>query len=133
MTAEPTTPSSLAALPALPLRPAATTDPGLRERLGGVRALLAISLLLTESVSGGPSLELPSPSAPGLGKWRVEGYSFTGGQWRPGGDHANSVPGSLARQLAAFGSGSGKVDLPGRGWAWAYPLRGVGGLLGHLV
>jgi sugar diacid utilization regulator len=25
------------------------------------------------------------------------------------------------------------VSLPGRGWAWAYPLRGVSGLLGHLV
>ena len=25
------------------------------------------------------------------------------------------------------------MDLPGRAWAWAYPLRGVGGLLGHLV
>src|SRR5215475_3185035 len=133
MTAEPTTPSSLAALPALPLRPAAATDPGLWERLGEFRALLVISLLMTESVSEDQILELAASSAPGLGKWRVEGYSFTGGQWRPGGDHANSVPGSLARQLAAFGSGSGKVDLPGRGWAWAYPLRGVSGPLGHLV
>ena len=133
MTAEPTTPSSLAALPALPLRPAAAPDPGLRERLGEFRALLVISLLMTESVSEDQILELAASSAPGLGRWRVEGYSFTGGQWRPGGDHANSVPASLARQLAAFGSGGGKVDLPGRVWAWAYPLRGVGGLLGHLV
>ncbi len=133
MTAEPTTPSSLAALPALPLRPAAAADPGLRERLGEFRALLVISLLMTESVSEDQILELAASSAPGLGKWRVEGYSFTGGHWRPGGDHANSVPASLARQLAAFGSGGGKVDLPGRVWAWAYPLRGVGGLLGHLV
>ena len=133
MTAEPATPSSLAALPALPLRPAAATDPGLRERLGEFRALLVISLLMTESVSEDQILELAASSAPGLGKWRVEGYSFTGGHWRPGGDHANSVPASLARQLAGFGSGGGKVDLPGRGWAWAYPLRGVGGLLGHLV
>jgi sugar diacid utilization regulator len=139
MTAEPTMPSSgaavaaLPALPALPVRPPAATDAGLRERLGEFRALLVISLLMTESVSEDQILELAASSAPGLGKWRVEGYSFAGGQWRPGGDYANSVPSGLARQLAALGGGGGKVDLPGRGWAWAYPLRGVGGPLGHLV
>ena len=135
MTAEPMRPGHVAAmatLPALPVRPGAASDAGLRERLGEFRALLVISLLMTESVSEDQILELAASSAPGLGKWRIEGYSF-GGQWRPGGDHANSVPSELARQLAAFGTGGGKVELPGRGWTWAYPLRGVGGLLGHLV
>ena len=121
------------ALPALPSRPAAAPDANLRERLGEFRALLVISLLMTESVSEDQILELAASSAPGLGKWRIEGYGFTGGQWRPAGDHANSVPSGLTRRLAALGSGGGKVELPGRGWAWAYPLRGVGGLLGHLV
>src|SRR6266702_6761786 len=132
MTAGPTS-RDTAAVVQLPRRPGRATDAGLRERLSELRALLVISLLMTESVSEDQILELAASSAPGLGTWRIEGYSFTGGQWRPGGDHANSVPSDLTRQLAAFGSGGGKVELPGRGWAWAYPLRGVGGLLGHMV
>src|SRR5580658_3329179 len=84
----------------LPVRPAGAADDHLRERLSEFRALLVISLLMTESVSEDQILDLAASSAPGLGPWR---------------------------------SGGGKVALPGRAWAWAYPLRGVGGLLGHLV
>jgi len=155
---------------ALPPRPAAAPPPAppeeasnaqLRERLGEFRALLVISLLMTESVSEDQILELAASSAPGLGPWRIEGYGFTDGQWRPASDHAGPPPGShaaaggpaapgdhagpapgdhggplpsdLAGQLAALGSSGGTVRLPGRGWAWAYPLRGVSGPLGHLV
>src|SRR6266566_9702079 len=96
-------------------RPGNAEDENLRERLSEFRALLVISLLMTESVSEDQILELAASSAPGLGTWRIEGCSFTGGQWRPGGDHANSIPSDLTRQLAAFGSGGGKVELPGRG------------------
>src|SRR5262249_55297815 len=91
-----------------------------------------ISLLMTESVNEDQILELAASSAPGLGPWRIEGYGFTDGQWRPG-KGAPAVTGALGGQLAALGSSGGKGSLPGRGWAWAYPLRGVTGLLGHLV
>ena len=40
---------------------------------------------------------------------------------------------NLARQLAGLATGGGRIDLPSRGWAWAYPLRCVSGLLGHMV
>jgi sugar diacid utilization regulator len=110
-------------------------EANLRERLGEFRALLVISLLMTESVNEDQILELAASSAPGLGPWRIEGYGFTDGQWRPGQGtaHTPAATGGLAGQLAALGSRAGKVSLPGRGWAWAYPLRGVSGLLGHLV
>ena len=110
-------------------------EANLRERLGEFRALLVISLLMTESVNEDQILELAASSAPGLGPWRIEGYGFTDGRWRPGQGtgHAAAVIGDLTGQLAALGSRGGKVSLPGRGWAWAYPLRGVSGLLGHLV
>jgi sugar diacid utilization regulator len=68
-----------------------------------------------------------------LAPHRVDGYGFTDGRWRPGSGTIAPAPGDLPRQLAALGSGGGRVDLPGRGWAWAYPLRGVSGPLGHLV
>ena len=130
MTAEPTAPDNVAALAGPPV---AATDENLRERLGEFRALLVISLLMTESVSEDQILDLAASSAPGLGRWRIDGYSFTDGQWRPGTGPASPLPGGLAGQLAAFGSGGGKLELPGRAWAWAFPLRGAGGLLGHLI
>src|SRR6516162_9592634 len=130
MTAEPTAPDTVAALAGPPV---AATDENLRERLGEFRALLVISLLMTESVSEDQILDLAASSAPGLGPWWIDGYSFTDGQWRPGTGRACSPPGGLAGRLAALDRGGGKVELPGRAWAWAFPLRDSGGLLGHLV
>ncbi len=110
------------------------TDANLRERLAEFRALLVILLLMNESVSEDQILELAASSAPGLGPAQIEGYGFSDGQWRAAGPAARGVGISdIARQLAALGQGGGKVDLPGRRWAWAYPLRSVSGLLGHLV
>jgi sugar diacid utilization regulator len=130
MTAE----RSVASGPAMTAFPAQPREEAsLRERLGEFRALLVISLLMTESVNEDQILELAASSAPGLGSWRVDGFGFTDGQWRPGGVPAAAVAGNLTRQLAALGSRGGKVDRPGRGWAWAYPLKGVSGPLGHLV
>jgi sugar diacid utilization regulator len=110
-------------------------EASLRERLSEFRALMVISLLMTESVSEDQILELAASSAPGLGAWRIEGYSFADGTWRHGTSPAavNPPASDLPAQLAAFGCGGGRLDLPGRVWAWAYPLRGVSGLLGHLI
>lgn len=126
-------PGSVAAMTTLAARSQEAADANLRERLGEFQALLVISLLMTESVNEDQILELAASSASGLGPWRIDGYGFTDGCWRPGTDHTAPAPSGIAGQLAALGSGGGKVEVPGRGWAWAYPLRGVGGLLGHLV
>src|ERR1700722_650883 len=143
MTAEQTTsdrlavPAMLRARPspdgAMRARPPNAEDENLRERLGEFRALLVISLLMTESISEDQILDLAASSAPGLGTWRIDGYCFTDGQWQPSIAGSTPSPPGLARKLAALGAVSSKVDLPGRRWAWAYPLRGVGGLLGHLI
>ena len=130
MTAELTAPDTVAALTG---PPAAATDENLRERLGEFRALLVISLLMTESVSEDQILDLAASSARGLGPWHIEGYGFTDGRWCSATVPVNLPAGDLAAQLAAFGSGGGQVELPGRTWVWAFPMRGVGGLPGHLV
>jgi sugar diacid utilization regulator len=119
---------------AMRAEPGSTGDESTRRRLGEFRALLVISLLMTESVSEDQILDLAASSAPGLGPWRIDGYGFTDGLWRPGlAGSAASPPVGLARQLAALGDLSGQLELPGRAWVWAYPLRGIDGLLGHLV
>ncbi len=113
--------------------PGPAAESGLRERLAEFRALLVISLLMTESASEDQILELAASSAPGLGSWRVEGYGFPDGQWRPGQQEFPAVPAALHRQLIALGSRAGRVELPDRPWAWAFPLKGIGGLVGHLI
>jgi sugar diacid utilization regulator len=133
MTAEPVMPVPGTAPSA---RPVAVAEENLRGRLGEFRALLVISLLMTESVSEDQILDLAVSSAPGLGPWRIDGYSFTAGQWRPGTGQAglpSSPPSGLAARLGELGAGGGKVEMPGRAWAWAFPLRGTDGLLGHLI
>ena len=132
MTTEQTTPIAGRTLSILPMPHQDGPDTSPRTRLSELRALLVISLLMTESVDEEQILELAASSAPGLGPWRIEGYGFTDGRWRPGGSGA-PVPSSLLRELAELGSGSGPVGLPGGVWAWAYPLRSISGLLGHLV
>jgi sugar diacid utilization regulator len=110
-----------------------TSAASLREQLAELRALLVISLLMTESVGEEQILELAASSAPGLGPWRVDGYALTDGTWHAGGDTSMAVPADLPARLADLGSGGGRLELPGCGWAWAYPLRSVSGLLGHLI
>jgi sugar diacid utilization regulator len=144
MTAEQLTPDLLAAAAvprsggsaggAMGAGPDHPADQSMRRRLGEFRALLVISLLMTESVSEDQILGLAASSAPGLGPWRVDGFGFTDGQWRPGlVGSAAPPPRGLTGQLAALGDRSGRVELPGRAWAWAFPLRAIDGLLGHLV
>ena len=57
--------------------PQEAADASLRERLGELRALLVISLLMTESVGEDQILGLAASAASGLGPWRIEGYGFT--------------------------------------------------------
>src|ERR1700722_19454183 len=103
MTVEPMMPGRAAAAATGFAQPAAVEDENLRERLGEVRALLVISLLMTESVSEDQILDLAASSAPGLGPWRIDGYSFTDGLWRPGIGQGGSTPAGLAGRLAALG------------------------------
>lgn len=117
----------------LPLCMGTPASPDLRARLAEFRALLVISLLMTESVNEDQILKLATSSAPGLGPWRIEGYGFGDGQWRPGSDETVLDPDALTGQLTALGTVGGPMELADRAWAWAYPLRGVGGSFGHMV
>src|SRR5271156_1380457 len=118
MTAEPMMPDP-AARDHGSARPAAVADENLRERLREFRALMVISLLMTESVSEDQILDLAASSAPGLGPWRIDGFSFTDGQWRGAPGH----PPPPAKRRAGE---AGRVRQRRRQGGVAPPRVGVG-------
>lgn len=107
----------------------------LRQRLGNLRALLVISLLMAESVEEAQILRLASSSATGLGHWKIEGFAFANGQWHTGapGAAAPADAAGLSMQLTLLEGSAGPVEVVGRRWAAAYPMRSVTGLLGYLI
>ena len=111
------------------------TPVAVREQLTNMRALLVLSILMTESADETQILRLAASSAPSLGRWRVEGFAFSDGSWRSGGEHAPTglVPAGLAEDLAGLGPAGGAITSADAGWGWAYPLRSSGGMFGYLV
>src|SRR2546430_14361440 len=81
MTAEHRAPGGTVAMATPPAR--TREEANLRERLGEFRALLGISLLMTEAVNEDQILELAASSAPGLGPWRIAGYGLAHGRGPP--------------------------------------------------
>ncbi len=113
----------------------------LREQLTNLRALLVLSILMTESADEEQILNLAASSAPSLGPWQVAGFAFTEPdgsdeeRWRPGAAFGRRarLPAEVADGLAGLSPSGGEVRWPGHGWARAYPLRSVAGLLGYLL
>lgn len=105
----------------------------LRGQLTNLRALLVLSILMTESADDQQILRLATSAASSLGSWQIAGFAI-GGTWWAGGDRAGPVDPGLAGQLAALPETGGPVDAALHApWAWAYPLRSIAGRLGYLV
>ena len=114
--------------------PQANGDPlaSLRGQLTNLRALLVLSILMTESADAEQILRLASSAASSLGTWQIAGFVIEGAWWT--GNHASrAVDPALADQLRALPETGGPVTAPGAAWAWAYPLRSIAGRLGYLV
>ena len=104
----------------------------LRSQLTNLRALLVLSILMTESADEEQILRLATSAASSLGVWRVAGFVI-GDQWWTGSHAAGPVDLALAGQLGGLPETGGPVKVPDAAWAWAYPLRSIGGRLGYLV
>lgn len=107
----------------------------LRAQLSSLQGLLALALLMTRSGDERRILELAVSSTPSLGRARLDGVRF-GGAWKltsgPCADPA--VRAGVETQLAALaGAGGRVVEVPGRGWAWAFSLSSLEGHFGYLV
>jgi sugar diacid utilization regulator len=100
----------------------------LRGQLTNLRALLVLSILMTESADHEQILRLAASAASSLGSWRVAGFEVAG-TWWPGpgapaaGAPAAGTPAGVAGQLRALPDDGGPVTVPGAAWSWAYPLR----------
>ena len=103
----------------------------LRGQLTNLRALLVLSILMTESSDDEQILRLATSAAASLGGWHIAGFVIGNAWWADGRRRAALEPG-LAAQLRALPETGGPVTLD-TAWSWAYPLRSIAGRLGFLV
>jgi sugar diacid utilization regulator len=106
-----------------------------RDELAGMRSLLALSMVMSESDDEGHILGLAATAVPSLGRCRVEGVYLGGSGWQPvqGGHAGSDARADLETQFAVLSVAGGPVAVLGRAWAWAFPLRSLDGHLGYLV
>jgi hypothetical protein len=115
--------------------PTPASDDALRDQLASLLSLLVLSIRMTESRVERQIIELATTSVPSLVDCRMHGaylenvgWSLTSGPLETGEARAG-----LEAQFAVISEAGGAVSIQGDGWAWAYPLRSLGGRLGHLV
>jgi sugar diacid utilization regulator len=104
----------------------------LRAQLTNLRALLVLSILMTESADDEQILRLAVSASSTLGAWRIAGFTV-GDTWRTDASDTGSVPPHLNEQLRALPETGGQVTTLDGGWAWAYPLRSIAGPIGHMI
>ncbi len=120
----------------VPVADAATkVDPLLRDQLSNLRGLLVLSMVMTESADERQILDMATRAVPSLGRCHVAGVRLANSGW-----HAASPPcadpdvrTAIEVQLRQLGGGGGLLAIQDQPWAWAFPLRGLEGPLGHLV
>jgi sugar diacid utilization regulator len=104
----------------------------LRAQLTNLRALLVLSILMTESADDEQIVRLAVSAASALGAWRIAGFAV-GDTWQTDASDTGSVPPQLSEQLRALPETGGKVTTMDGRWAWAYPLRSIAGPIGHMI
>jgi sugar diacid utilization regulator len=114
------------------------TEEQLREQLSNLQGLLMLSMLMTESRDERQILHLASTSVPSFGCFCLEGVYLVDSGWVVVEECNNTPVGSqglaeVVGQLGSLGPAGGGLELTGRCWAWAFPLRGATGSLGYLV
>ena len=115
---------------------ASRADAGLREQLSNLQGLLMLSMLMTESGDEGKILQLAATSVPSFGRSHLVGVRFEdGGWWVPGSSPAPDAqfPGDVEAQVARLDASGGAIAIPGQGWGWALPLRGLVGHVGYFI
>jgi sugar diacid utilization regulator len=110
-------------------------ESALRDQVSGMRSLLALSMVMSESDDQSHILGLAASAVPTLGRCRLEGIFLDDGGWQPvhGGPAAVDTRADLETQFVVLSVAGGPVAVLGQAWAWAFPLRSLDGHLGYLV
>src|SRR6478736_8220924 len=82
----------------------------LRGQLTNLRALLVLSILMTESADDEQILRLAASSAASLGGWRIAGFAV-GGAWRTGANGSGPIPPALDGQLRSLPDTGGQLTI----------------------
>jgi sugar diacid utilization regulator len=119
-------------------------DPNVRNLLSSLRALLALTTLMTEHGNEDEIVGLAVAAISSLGTSPVSGSrptvchaegAYLDGRWRAV-DHRGRGAGDrqkLEAQLLECGPTGGPLGIPEQAWGWAYPLTSPGGASGYLV
>lgn len=119
----------------------------LREQISHLCGVFAVSMMLFDRVETDDIVKSVFSALPALGPCRAIGtYLLPGAtgsgdlaaldahlEVALGADLGADLDADLRGQLSALAGSDGAVALPDTGWAWAYPLRAVGGYSGYLV
>ena len=111
----------------------APLDTQYRDQLSNLRALLLLSMLMTESTDEDQILRLATTSVPSLAHCHIEGV-YADGVWRVATTPCAraAVQARLELQLEALAGTGGALVIPDEPWAWAFPLRAAG-FAGHFI
>ena len=111
--------------------PVQTSAP-LRSQLTNLRALLVLSILMTESADDQQILRLATSAAASLGSWQITGFVI-GDAWWAGDRRGRALDPDLATELRALPDTGGPLSSLDAPWAWAYPMRSIAGRIGSLI
>lgn len=119
----------------MPSPRAAPSERVLRDQLCNLRGLLILSMLMTESGDERQILHLAGTSVPSFGHCCLRGVWLTDAGWRPMSDPLADQEAlrAIEPQVSALGRNGGPVIIAGHRWAWALPLRSLGGFVGHML
>jgi DNA-binding PucR family transcriptional regulator len=115
--------------------PPSPGEPNDRAALSDLRALLALSMLMTEAADADAVLAIATEAVPSLTRCHVEGVLLTDGGWVHTADPGmgRAMRAHLEDQVATMGAMGGPVELRTEGWAWAYPMRSLRGNAGFFI
>ncbi len=118
-----------------PIIPEPPQDPALRDQLTGMRSLLALSMVMSESDDQAHILRLAATAIPSYAGCRLEGTHLTTGGWQAIEEARADAQtrADMEAQFAVLSVAGGPIAVVGRPWAWAFPLRSLDGHLGYLV
>jgi DNA-binding PucR family transcriptional regulator len=100
-----------------------------------LQGLFVLGQLMSESTDEAHILRLAGSSVPSLGPFQLVGIHFPESGWYdlPGARSAAAALADVEGQLAGLTDSWGPVATPGPRRSWAYAMRSLKGLVGHLV